>query len=97
MRIGRACSLKGNHNLQRRCQPLDSCLTSRSDILAELDLPRSNIDLPELQELVPKPKGIYAHRIVEDAETRVMMLYSSQILLRKTLNDIQEVLYQVKS
>ncbi|KAA6413467.1 MAG: hypothetical protein FRX48_03213 [Lasallia pustulata] len=73
-----------------------TCLQLESDILAELDLPRSNIDLPELQELVPKPKGIYAHRIVEDAETRVMMLYSSQILLRKTLNDIQEVLYQVK-
>lgn len=69
----------------------------RSDILAELDLPRSNIDIPELQELVPKPKGLHAHSVVEDAEIRMMMLYSSQILLRKTLNDIQEVLYHAKS
>lgn len=72
-------------------------LTFISDILAELDLPRSGIQ--DIRE-VPYPKGYIEpmnYSTWDNTETQVMGYYSGQIHIRNQLNDIQKDLYAPES
>ncbi|KAK4693532.1 hypothetical protein P7C71_g3888, partial [Lecanoromycetidae sp. Uapishka_2] len=72
-------------------------LQLESDILAELDIPPSGIQ--EVQQDVPYPKGTMGQGDFVHGDTGrpdVMAYYSFQLLMRKTLNDIQKELYQEK-
>ena len=65
-----------------------------SDILAELDLPRSGIQAQS--GTVSYPRGYIEpedYNSWDCAETQVMGYYSGQIHIRNQLNDIQKELY----
>ena len=68
-----------------------------SDILAELDLPRSGIDRAEFQEIVDYPQGITETITdtanLEEPPAKILAYYSAQIHLRTMLNKIQMALY----
>ena len=69
-------------------------LTNNSDILAELDIPRSGIQ--DIQD-VAYPKGFVDQPSLFHAQNnkeKIMIYYSFQLYMRKTLNDIQRDLYQ---
>lgn len=88
-------------SLQRETEPRKTqimfafwtCSQLESDILAELDLPRSGIQ--ELRE-VQYPTGYIEpteYSTWESSETQIMGYYSGQIHIRNQLNDIQKDLY----
>ena len=70
-----------------------TCSQLESDILAELDLPRSGIQ--ELREVEYPTEYIEPtdYSAWESTETQLMAYYSGQIHIRNQLNDIQRELY----
>jgi hypothetical protein len=70
-------------------------LTLLSDILAELDLPASGISRHETFDTVPLPKGVTLDVLpaLGHQDTMLMVYYSAQVALRKTLNHIHKELY----
>lgn len=73
------------------------CWQNISDILAELDLPRSGI-----QDItgVKYPKGFLEQADLgrmDDQESTLMFYYSGQIHIRKVLNDIQSNIHPPES
>lgn len=68
-----------------------TCLQLESDILAELDLPRSGIqDITDVKYPNDAKPGDYHHW---DSDKKIMGYYSGQIHIRNTLNTIQNDLY----
>jgi hypothetical protein len=67
----------------------------QSDILAELELPASGISRHETFETVPLPKGVTLDVLpaLGHQDTMLMVYYSAQVSLRKTLNSIHKELY----
>jgi hypothetical protein len=70
-------------------------LTSSSDILAELDLPASGISRNETFETVPLPKGVTLDvlPVLGHQDNMLMVHYSAQVAIRKTLNAVHKELY----
>ncbi|KAI9739071.1 MAG: hypothetical protein M1834_007284 [Cirrosporium novae-zelandiae] len=73
-----------------------SCLQLESDILAEMDLPASNIT--SLEQSVKKPAGytleIFPDSDLSENDPLIMLHFLAQISLRKLLNSIHSTLYR---
>jgi hypothetical protein len=62
-----------------------------------MDLRRSGIERSDDQPFIPFPVGVVEDMNEADKSDKMMMYYSSQILLRTTLNRIQRLLYPANS
>ena len=69
-------------------------LTSGSDILAELDVPPSGIQSVLTPPEYPKSMADHPVTVYDDpSKAKVMTYYCFQLMMRKSLNDIQTELY----
>lgn len=74
-----------------------TCLQLESDLLAELDLPASGISRSEGRISLPSgPFTLSVPNEIHAPNTMMMMLYFSQIHLRKVLNCVHTDLYKVE-
>lgn len=75
-----------------------TCLQLESDLLAEFDIPTS--DIFRFESRIGLPKGKYTILLPDDLQaknTKMMLHYSAQIHLRKVLNRVHTDLYKVES
>ena len=91
MPFGQACNWKGRSIIHST--PL-SHLIDDSDILAELDVPPSGIQSVLTPPEYPKSMADHPTAIYDDpSKAKVMTYYCFQLMMRKSLNDIQTELY----